>query len=69
MIKYATLDGYPVRLTDTEAWECVNGNWQKLDTADAHHKAALLTEEQYARMFPQLPGLPTTAFQSGESES
>jgi hypothetical protein len=67
--KYAELDDVPVRYTDREAWQCIGGVWSPLNTADAHHKAKMLSEETYNKHFPQLPPLPTAAFQSSDSES
>jgi hypothetical protein len=69
VIKYAILDDAPVRYNDSEAWEFVGGQWKPLHIADAHHKAKVSSEESFNKLFPQLPPLPTTAFQSSGSES
>jgi hypothetical protein len=63
VIRYAYLDGKPVRLNDREAWWLVDGVWKALHPADAGHDAKLISEEQFNSMFPGLPQLPTTAFQ------
>lgn len=69
MIKYATLNDQAVRFNDNEAWEFVGNEWKELHIADARMKAKLLTEEQFQSLFPHVPALPTTAFQSSGSVS
>lgn len=64
-MKYGYLDGdTAVKFTDKEAWQYIGGQWKKLDTADAHFKAKLLSEAEFNKMFGQLPELPSTAFQA-----
>jgi hypothetical protein len=63
VIRYAYLDGKPVRLNDREAWWLVDGVWKALHPADAGNDAKLVSEEQFNSMFPGLPQLPSTAFQ------
>ena len=63
VIRYAYLDGKPVRLNDREAWWLVDGVWKALHPADVGHDAKLISEEQFNSMFPSLPQLPSTAFQ------
>jgi len=63
---YATLDGYPVRVTDGDAWIFLKdeGAWRHMDQpADAIMNAALMTEAEFTACFGQLPDLPVTAFQ------
>lgn len=62
MIKYARLDDSAVRFTNQEAWWFVGGRWKELNSADANHKASLMTEESFNKMFPGLPVLPGEAF-------
>jgi hypothetical protein len=50
-----------------EAWEFWGGEWHKMDSAVAHHRAGLLTEQAYMRMFgpgsrQPVPPLPDHAF-------
>jgi hypothetical protein len=63
VIRYAYLDGKPVRLNDREAWWLVDGVWKAVHPADAGQDAKLVSEEQFNSMFPSLPQLPSTAFQ------
>ena len=61
---FAYREGCAVRYTNTEAWECINGTWKTMHPADAYTKASVVTEKKFKTMFPQLPDLPSTAFQS-----
>ena len=63
-IRYATLERRPVRLNDYEAWWVINGNWEPLHLGEAAFGAKLLSEQQFNKMFPNLPQLPSTAFQT-----
>jgi hypothetical protein len=63
-IRYATLERRPVRLNDYEAWWVINGNWEPLHLGEAAFGAKLLSEQQFNKMFPNLPPLPSTAFQT-----
>jgi hypothetical protein len=67
--KYAKLNDYPVIFDDDEAWECIGGEWKPLEPAEAHHKAGILTKEQFNAHFGELPALPSAAFQSGDNAS
>ena len=63
-MKYGYLDGdTPIKYTDNEAWQYIGERWKPIDTADAHFKAKVLTEDTFNKMFGQLPALPQTAFQ------
>jgi len=44
VIRYAYLDGKPVRLNDREAWWLVDGVWKALHPADAGNDAKLVSE-------------------------
>jgi|SRR6516162_2562280 len=63
-IRYATLERRPVRLNDHEAWWVINGAWKPLHLAEAVFGASLLTQEHFEKSFPNLPQLPSTAFQT-----
>jgi hypothetical protein len=65
--KFGSYDGYPTRFTDTEAWTLYDGQqWQREDIFDIHTKAAVLTEQDYADTFGELPPVPKAAFHPGE---
>jgi hypothetical protein len=68
-IKYGDLDGLPIRYNDKEAWVFGNGVWKQIDVADAHHKAVILGEASFNKVYPDLPALPITAFQSSDKPS
>jgi hypothetical protein len=63
---FAIYDGYhAVRFRGAEAWMLWDdGAWHEMNPADAQHKAALLTEHAYRRVFGPVPPLPDTAFRS-----
>jgi hypothetical protein len=65
---YAIYDFHAVRFVSgrPEAWELWDGGeWHEMDSAVAHHRAGLLTEQQYHRIFGHdLPPLPDAAFRS-----
>lgn len=64
MIKYAHLDHEAVRFTDNEAWQFINGEWKEINSADARHKATLLSEDVFNKMFADVPALPAAAFKT-----
>jgi len=66
VIKYGSYDGYAVRFTRYEAWILADGHWQKTGVAQVLHEAALLTKEQFHRVYGALPPMPSAAFQSPE---
>jgi hypothetical protein len=68
-IKYGEIDDLPVRYTDKEAWWFVKGAWEKIDPATAHEKAAIVGEASFNKLYPDLPPLPITAFQSSDKPS
>jgi hypothetical protein len=61
-IKFAIYDDFATRFTDSEAWEFIGGQWKELNLGDAHHKAKLMSEDDFKSVFPQLPPLPSNAF-------
>jgi hypothetical protein len=61
-IKYANLDLDPVRLTDNEAWICIDGEWKPLNPAEASNHAGLMSKEEFEECYPEVPPLPVGAF-------
>jgi hypothetical protein len=68
-IKFGYIDDFAVRLTLGEAWWFTRGEWRPLDTSEASAKARLVSETEFKKMFPQLPALPTAAFQFADKLS
>jgi hypothetical protein len=65
LISYHSWDGLAARSCGWEAWLFgKDGAWHETNAADVATKAALLTKEQYHRMFGPLPPLPPAAFRS-----
>jgi hypothetical protein len=65
LISYGCWDGLATRSRSWEAWLLgKDGAWHETNAADVATKAALLTKEQYHRMFGPLPPLPPAAFRS-----
>ena len=66
-VKYADHEGNAVRYTTFEAWwyvpEVPYVKWMPIDSAEITNHAKVLTEAQFNSQFPDLPALPTTAFQ------
>jgi hypothetical protein len=60
--RYASYDGYPVRLTDGEAWQCIDGEWVRINAVEAACSAALVSADEFAKHYPGLPPLPPRAF-------
>jgi hypothetical protein len=65
-IKFGMLDGNPVRFTNLEAWWLVAGAWRPIPTGEVLSNAAVMREVRFKRLFPQVPLLPSKAFQSGK---
>jgi hypothetical protein len=63
-IRYATLEGRPVLVSKTEAWWVIDGAWKPMHLAEASFNARLLTKERFDRAFPDLPQLPSSAFET-----
>ena len=60
-IRFAIYDDFATRFTDSEAWEFI-GQWRELNLGDAHHRAKLMSEDDFKSVFPHLPPLPRKAF-------
>jgi hypothetical protein len=54
-VKFAVLDGCPVRFTDREAWWLVRRQWQPLHPAEAICVANLFCDWAFDRALPPLP--------------
>lgn len=65
-IKFGILDGNAVRFTNLEAWCLVDGAWRPISLAEALSNAAEMREARFNQRFPQVPLLPSKAFQSGK---
>ena len=65
-IKFGMLDGNPVRFTNFEAWWLVDGAWRPISPGEVLSNAAVMRESRFKRLFPQVPLLPSKAFQSGK---
>jgi hypothetical protein len=62
---YAIYDFHAVRFVSgrPEAWELWDdGEWHEMDSAVAHHRAGLLSEQAYHKVFSDVPPLPPAAF-------
>jgi hypothetical protein len=60
----ARLDYQPVRYTISEAWWIPEDGmpWREIDPAATMHDGAMMTNQQFKKMFPRLPPLPKDAF-------
>ncbi len=67
--KFGFLDNQPVRYLVTEGWIFWRGEWHPVHPAEIYHDGRVLTEEQFNELYPDLPSLPSTAFQSTESDT
>jgi hypothetical protein len=65
-IKFGILDGNAVRFTNGEAWCLVDGAWRPIASAEVLSNAAEMREARFNQRFPQVPLLPSKAFQSGK---
>jgi Phasin protein len=63
-IKFGMLDGNPVRFTNLEAWWLVNGAWRQISPGEVLSNAAVMRKARFKQLFPQVPLLPSNAFQS-----
>jgi hypothetical protein len=63
-VKFGMLDGNAVRFTDFEAWWLVDGAWRPISPGEVLSSAAVMREERFKEVFPQVPILPRKAFQS-----
>ena len=62
-IKFGMLDGNAVRFTNLEAWWLVDGVWRPISPGEVLLNAAVMREARFNQLFPQLPRLPSNAFQ------
>lgn len=60
--RYGTLDGLPIVYNDAQAWLYAGGKWTATDTWQAQHELRMLTTDEFAAKFPDLPALPSEAF-------
>ena len=63
-VKFGMLDGNAVRFTNFEAWWLVDGAWRPISPGEVLSNAAVMREERFKQVFPQVPILPRKAFQS-----
>jgi hypothetical protein len=63
-VKFGMLDGNAVRFNNIEAWWLVDGAWRSISPGEVLSSAAVMREERFKQLFPQLPILPRKAFQS-----
>ena len=63
-VKFGMLDGNAVRFTNFEAWWLVDGAWRPVSPGEVLSNAAVMREAQFKEVFPQVPILPSKAFQS-----
>jgi hypothetical protein len=61
-VSYALFEGNPCRLSDGEAWTFVDGVWREIHPAEPSHKAGLMSEATFNKLFSDLPPLPEGAF-------
>lgn len=64
-VKYARLEGLPVRYTLSEAWVYADGEWKWANPVEVYAHAGVMTAEEFDASFGQLPALPTSAFHEG----
>ena len=63
-IKFGMLDGNAVRFTSREAWWLVDGVWRPISPGEVLLNAAVMREARYDQFFPEVPPLPSHAFQA-----
>jgi hypothetical protein len=61
-IQFGMLDGNAVRFTGTEAWALLEGAWRKVSVDDVLSDAVVLSQARYAKLYPEVPELPASAF-------
>jgi hypothetical protein len=54
----------PAYWTPGEAWVFSRGDWRRMNSSDVGHAGGVLSDADFAYMFPNLPPLPAEAFQS-----
>ena len=61
-INFGILDGNAVRFTSLEAWWLVDGVWRPISPDEVLLNAAVMREARFNKFFPELPRLPSNAF-------
>jgi hypothetical protein len=64
MLTYCSYEGRPTIVTATDAWWLVEGKWVQLERAEAGRNAVVIGESAFYDRFPQVPKLPSAAFQT-----
>jgi hypothetical protein len=59
----------PAYYTPREAWAFFNGDWKRVSAVDVAHSARVVSEAEFAAMYPNLPPLPDEAFRSERATS
>ena len=61
--RYGRFESNPARFTDTEAWVCQHDNvWRQMNAGEVLHHAGLMDEDEFGKVFGELPPLPKSAF-------
>jgi phasin len=68
-IKFGMLDGNAVRFTNLEAWWLVDGAWRPISPGEVLSNSAVMREARFNQLFPQVPRLPSNAFQADNRRS
>ena len=68
-INFGILDGYAVRFTSFEAWWLVDGVWRPISPDEVLLNAAVMREARFNKFFPELPRLPSNAFNADKSKN
>jgi hypothetical protein len=61
---YGTFEGCPARWTPYETWVLYARTWRKIHPAELAIGARTMTKAEFIATFPQLPAMPTAAFQT-----
>jgi len=61
---YGDFDGIACRYTGSEVWVLHDAGWVEINSASGNNAARELTKAQFDQLFPNVPPLPSTAFQS-----
>ena len=68
-IKFGVLDGNPVRFTSLEAWWLVDGAWRPISPDEVLLNAAVMREARFNQFFPEVPRLPSNAFNTDKFQN
>jgi hypothetical protein len=63
-MKPCVWEGVPAFWSPGEAWALVRGSWMRVHSADVGNSGRVLDAAAFDAKFPDLPPLPTEAFQS-----